>query len=222
MQADPTRQNPSHLELKIKERIQELSHREEIIWKQRSRIQWLAAGDKNTCFFHLRASMRKKKNNITRLKNSDGHATESLSEISQLTTSFYQHLYSSEGTDNIEEVLAAVPVKVTAAMNDKLIAPFNMEEVKVALFQMFPTKAPGPDGFPAHFFQRHWDLCGDELSAVVLRVLRGEDDPALINHTLLVLIPKVAKPEELGQFRSISLCNVIYKMASKVLANRLA
>jgi hypothetical protein len=33
-----------------------------------------------------------------------------------------------------------------------LDAPFEMKEVKAALFEMFPTKAPSPDGFPAHFF----------------------------------------------------------------------
>jgi hypothetical protein len=59
------------------------------------------------------------------------------------------------------------------------------------------------------------------VTKVVLRVLRGEDDPATINNTFLVLIAKVARPEELGQFRPISLCNVIYKITSKVAANRL-
>jgi len=90
-----------------------------------------------------------------------------------MATDFYKTLYRSEGTTDMDRVLNTVPVKVTAAMNEGLLAPFEKEEVKIALFQMFPTKAPGPDGMPAHFFQRHWELCGDEVTAVVLRVLRG-------------------------------------------------
>src|SRR4051794_39293344 len=107
------------------------------------------------------------------------------------------------------------------SMNDALLKPFEEGEVKTTLFQMFPTKAPGPNGFPAHFFQTHWDICGEEVTQAVLRVLKGEDSLEKINQNFIMLIPKVASPEELGQFRPISLCNVIYKIASKVLANRL-
>ena len=52
-------------------------------------------------------------------------------------------------------VLNTVPTKLTPEMNDQLLAPFTEKEVKEALFQMFPTKVPGPDGLPSHFFQRH-------------------------------------------------------------------
>ena len=102
-----------------------------------------------------------------------------------------------------------------------LIAPYEREEVKKALFQMFPTKSPGPDGFPLHFFQRHWDVCGVSVTDAILGILRGEESAECINDTLLVLIPKVSNPTLLSQFRPIRLCNVFYKIASKVLANRL-
>jgi len=82
-------------------------------------------------------------------------------------------MYTSEGVSDMERVLNFVPTKVSAEMNDMLRAPYSNEEVKAALFQMFPTKAPGPDGFPAHFFQRHWELCGTEVTKAVLRIVRG-------------------------------------------------
>ncbi|XP_071680070.1 uncharacterized protein [Lolium perenne] len=221
MREDTARVGPTHAELKTVERLTELAHREEIMWRQRSRVQWLAEGDKNTRFFHLRASQRKRKNKIERLRQTNGEMTDNPSLMASATNTFYKDLYRSEGTEDMEAVLDSVPVRVTEGMNEGLIAAISNREVKEALFQMFPTKAPGPDGLPAHFFQRHWGLCGGEVTEIVLRVLRGEDDPAAFNKTFIVLIPKVPKPEELGQFRPISLCNVIYKIASKVLANRL-
>ena len=119
------------------------------------------------------------------------------------------------------EVLQHVPVKVTTAMNEQLLAPYDEKEVKTALFQMFPTKAPGPDGFPVHFFQRHWDVFGTTVTKAVLGIVRGEESPACLNDTMLVLIPKVSNPTMPSQFRPIALRNVFYKIASKVLANRL-
>ena len=77
----------------------------------------------------------------------------------------------------MEEVLSTVPVKVTPEMNRTLLDPYKEREVKDALFQMFLTKALCPDGFLAHFFQRHWELCGKEVTAMVLKLLNGEEEP---------------------------------------------
>lgn len=71
----------------------------------------------------------------------------------------------------MDQILKHVPVKVTAAMNEQLLAPYDEKEVKTVLFQMFPTKAPGPDGFPAHFFQRHWDVRGTVVTKAVLGIV---------------------------------------------------
>ena len=69
----------------------ELNHREEIMWKQRSRIMWLAAGDKKTCFFHLRASQHRKKNRISRLKKPDGQFTKNEEEMGPWRRNFIRH-----------------------------------------------------------------------------------------------------------------------------------
>uniref|UniRef100_A0A8R7TMB4 Reverse transcriptase domain-containing protein n=1 Tax=Triticum urartu TaxID=4572 RepID=A0A8R7TMB4_TRIUA len=71
------------------------------------------------------------------------------------------------------------------------------------------------------FFQCHWKICGDEVTNVVLKTVEGTETAASINETVLVLIPKVKNPTLLSQFRPIILCNVLYKIASKVISNRL-
>ena len=86
---------------------------------------------------------------------------------------------------------------------------------------MGPTKAPGPNDMNALFYQKLWHVVGE---AVVIVVLDFLDDgimlPAL-NYTNIVLIPKVNNLEKISDFRPISLCNIIYKIISKILANRL-
>jgi hypothetical protein len=106
-------------------------------------------------------------------------------------------------------------------MGEMLERVYTAQEVEKALFQMGPGKAPGVDGFTAGFFQKHWCLLKNSVTAAVLGFLNGGDMPEVINRTILVLIPKVANPDELSNFRPISLCNVIYKLCSKVMANRL-
>jgi hypothetical protein len=60
-----------------------------------------------------------------------------------MTTSFSKLLYTFEGTKNMEAVLGTVPVKVTAEMNDKLIAPFSEMEIKEAILRCFRLRHQG-------------------------------------------------------------------------------
>jgi hypothetical protein len=146
LHTDPGRSVPTYEEKKVEERIAELGYREEIMWRQRARIQWLAEGDKNTRFFHHKASMRRKKNKIDKLTRADGSVCANVSELEQMAHDFYEDLYKSENTIGIEEVLSHVPRKVNGEMNETLNAAYTEEEVKTTLFQIFPSKAPGPDG----------------------------------------------------------------------------
>ena len=106
-------------------------------------------------------------------------------------------------------------------MNSNLIGSFSREEVELALKQMAPLKAPGPDGMPPIFFQKFWNTVGDDVVEAVLSCLNSGTILPGLNHTFITLIPKVKCPEYVTEFRPIALCNILYKLVSKVLANRL-
>ncbi|XP_050242446.1 uncharacterized protein LOC126691441 [Quercus robur] len=120
-----------------------------------------------------------------------------------------------------ERVLAGVQPVVSTSMNEALTCPYSREEVEVAIKQMAPLKASGPDGMPPLFYQTFWPNIGMEVSDAVLSCLNSSNLLKSINNTFITLIPKVNNPETVAQFRPISLCNVIYKILSKVIVNRL-
>lgn len=121
----------------------------------------------------------------------------------------------------MEEVNSCVPRRVTRDMNDALMAPYSGEEVWKALESIGDLKAPGVDGMPVVFYKNLWQLIGERVKHEILTVLNGGNIPDGWNDTLIVLIPKVKNPEKLKDLRPISLCTVLYKLVSKVIANRL-
>lgn len=71
------------------------------------------------------------------------------------------------------------------------------------------------------FYQTYWTDLGMDVTQVVLSCLNYGSFLKFINHTFITLIPKVQNPEWVSEFRPISLCNMIYKISSKVIANHL-
>ena len=110
---------------------------------------------------------------------------------------------------------------VSSSINAKLTKPYTREEVDIAIKNMAPMTAPGPDGMPPIFYRTFWLDIGLEVSNAVLSCLNSGTLLKSINLTFITLIPKVNNPESVTEFRPISLCNVIYKILSKVIANRL-
>ena len=98
---------------------------------------------------------------------------------------------------------------------------FHASEVQQALKQMASLTAPGPDGMSPIFYKTFWHIAGDDVTTVVLNTLNFGIVPEAINTTFISLIPKIKNPRKASDFRPISLCNVIYKLIAKVVANRL-
>lgn len=106
-------------------------------------------------------------------------------------------------------------------MNTSLLKSFRREEVEKALCLMAPLKSTGLEGFGAVFYQKDWKTAGAEVYATVLVILNEEGMSPNLNSTFIALIPKKSIVGCVNNFRPISLCNVLYKLVSKVLTNRL-
>ncbi|XP_057247591.1 uncharacterized protein LOC130589950 [Beta vulgaris subsp. vulgaris] len=205
----------------IDARMDEMESREEVYWRQRSRQDWLKYGDRNTKFFHAKAKQRQTRNSITKITDAGGIEYEEETEIAEVLTQHFETLFSANDCVEMDPVLEIIKEKVPTGLQEMLKAEYTREEVQEALSQMHPTKAPGPDGMCALFYQKFWDIVGLDVTEKVLDILNHGGDVRPLNHTHIVLIPKKKVCESPVDFRPISLCNVLYKLVSKVLANRL-
>jgi hypothetical protein len=155
------------------------------------------------------------------LKGMDGRIFNDQDSMAPIAEQYFQEIFRTSNPQSIAQVVENVRNTVTPVLNSALLQNFIEKEVHEALFQMHQTKAPGSDGMNALFFQKFWHIIGHDISNAVLDFLHSGQMLKSINFTHISLIPKITNPDRMSQFRPISLCNVLYKIISKVLAIRL-
>ena len=145
----------------VKREINELLHHEEVFWWRRARSIWLPDGDKNTKYFHQRASQRWRKNIIDGLHDSNRVWCTDTEGIATIADDYYKNLFTTSNNLNMDGVLASVEKVVTNDMAKSLVCTYTKDEIRVALFQMHPSKSPGLDDMSPFFFQNFgtlWDM----------------------------------------------------------------
>jgi hypothetical protein len=209
------------LENKLNQELSNILMQEERLWFQRSRAKWLHDGDRNTKYYHLKTINRRRKNKILMIRDEEGVWIEDEEHIRNMMRSFYMDLFKArEDLHPWDQTNLSFP-RLDHNVILKLGDDITNLEVKQAVFSMSPWKAPGPDGFPAGFYQNSWDVVGPLMCDFIKKAWKDLRLLEEINLTDICLIPKVEKPEFVNQFRPISLCNNIYKVMSKVMVNRL-
>ncbi|GAB2301430.1 hypothetical protein Dimus_039250 [Dionaea muscipula] len=103
----------------------------------------------------------------------------------------------------------------------RLVGSFCMKDVRDALWDIGENKSPGIDGFNALFFKRTWDFTGPLISAAVLHFFENPMMLKQANTTIIHLIPKIANPSRVKDFRPIACCTTIFKIISKMICKRL-
>ena len=192
---------------------------EEEFWRQRSRLVWLVAGDKNSGYFHAVAKGRGARNKISVLEDAAGTVLYEEELIAHEIVTYFQQIFSSDatGTDEAEiyaTIARAIKPCISREINDKLLETPTTTEIKKALFAIHPDKAPGPDGFSACFFQANWETVAVVISRDITEFFASGQLRPSINETHIRLIPKTTTSKRVAEYRPIALCNVTYKIIS--------
>ncbi|XP_013583433.1 PREDICTED: uncharacterized protein LOC106292388 [Brassica oleracea var. oleracea] len=224
MQIDQAQANDevsSEEELELKWRLCAAYREDEIYWRQKRRALWLKEGDRNTKYFHAKTKQRRARNRITKLKNSMGAWVETEEEIEQVAVEYFENIFATSNPSDFETSIRFITERVTNEINVMLTAPPSDAEIKDAVFAINPDKVPGPDGMTSLFNQRFWNHIGKDIMCIVREFFETGEFDERMNQTNICLIPKNERPANMAEFRPISLCNVSYKIISKILSARL-
>jgi len=186
---------------------------------QKSRLLWLKEGDANTKFYHNIMSSRRRANSIFSLSVNSA-IVEGAEGIQGLV---FNHFSS-----HFQFVAAERPCienlnfnKLNVGQCGELTKPFSVDEVKQAVWDCDSFKSPGPDGVNMGFVKDCWPELRDDFMRFLSAFHWNGKLSKGINNTFIALIPKIACPQRLNDFRPISMVGSLHKVLSKVLSNRL-
>ncbi|XP_031101755.1 uncharacterized protein LOC116005649 [Ipomoea triloba] len=143
----------SKLEHKLTAEYQDTLYQEELLWFQRSREEWIVSGDRNTKYYHAAASIRKARNTVVCLRNEEGEWMSDQVILQRHVRNYFIGLYTNDSAIRDVTLLEGEFPSVSQEDWRWFNSPLTQEEVRCALFDMAPFKAPRPDGLHAGFYQ---------------------------------------------------------------------
>ena len=129
---------------------------EEIFWRQKSRVQWIKEGERNTKFFHRSTIAHRNNNRIVKLTDQHGIERNTHEEMEKVLLQHFQKIAEEASEDRYqftEKFTQYIHKLVTREDNYNLNRPMNEDEVNEAIKEMQNGKAPGRDGFNVNFFK---------------------------------------------------------------------
>ncbi len=198
-----------------------LLRQQEIFWRQKSRVQWIQEGDRNTRFFHQSTVIRRHQNRIRAIRGEDGQLTEDPDTIQRILECFFRARWTEQTGDGSLVDIPMPQIRVSEEEIAALIRPVSEGEIRETVWSLVGDKAPGPDGFPPVFFRRYWSIVGQEVTEAIQQFFSTATMSRDWQRTFITLIPKRQDATEPEHFRPISLCSTLYKATTKILAVRL-
>jgi hypothetical protein len=193
---------------------------EEAKWAQRAKGKYIQEEGDNTKYFHLIANGKHRKKKIFQLEQDEGTIIGE-ENLRVFISEYYKGLFGAPPQNHftlLKDRIQDIP-QLAPKEKDLLSADFTESKVEEAVMQMKKNKAPGPDGFPAEFYQVFWDTIKDDMMAMFYQ-LQARDLPLFrLNFGIITLLPKKEDASHIKQYRPICLLNVSFKIFTKVGAN---
>lgn len=187
--------------------------------KQKLKIRWVVDGDENSRLFHGFINNNKRKNRINRLIINIEWCSDPI-KIKAEAFRFFQSKFQ-EAWPSRPKFQSNLFNKISLIEKSNLEMPITIQEIKDVVWACRNDKSPGPDGFTFKFINKYWDIqLGDIASVVKYFERHGKIDPSC-NSSFISLIPKIKDPQQLNDYRPISLIGCIYKIIAKIHAVRL-
>jgi len=149
--------------------------------------------------------------------------------LGRVAENYFATIFTIFNPSCFDQILHGIHRVVDEDENDAMGSEFLASEVQQALSQMAPLNTLGRDGMSPIFYKSFWHIVGEDVTFVVLKALNTGCVLESLNTTFISLIPKIKNLNLfiyfiylfIFDFRPISLCNVIYKLIAKVVANHL-
>ena len=179
-----------NLEKTLLKEYNQILQQEEIFWAQKSRCNWINFGDRNTSYFHTKTIIRRQRNKIGCLKDSSNNWVWEEDQLKKLAVDFYKHLFTGDEVPNDEISFFSAFPDLENSHSSGLLEKVSDEEIRKAVFDMKPLKAPGPDGFQPYFFQTQWSVVGGDLCRFIKEVFANKQEVAEVNYHTWCSFPK--------------------------------
>ncbi|GJV18249.1 putative RNA-directed DNA polymerase, eukaryota, reverse transcriptase zinc-binding domain protein [Tanacetum coccineum] len=206
--------------LELKRKLLDINEMEAKDNLQKSKLKWAVEGDENSKFFHGIINKRRSQLAIRGIFVDGIWCTEP----GIIKDAFLNHFGAQfqEPAAHRFKINFDFPKRVSQDQLDKLERHVSCDEIRSVVWNCGDNKSPGPDGYTFDFFKEYWDLIGTDFCEAVESFFLNGSFPKGCNSSFIALIPKVVDAKFVNDFRPISLIGCVYKVVTKILANRLA
>lgn len=187
-------------------------------YRQRAKKHWATQGDRNTSYFHHAVFKRKRRNPIVAVKDVNDNILHDPDDIATEFVNYFQTIFRTSSTNNNMSIPNSTHPEESQDFTNSIP---DKQEIWEILKAMKKNASSGPDGFNVVFYLAACSWIGDDVTALIRNFYITGTLPSHLNDTHIALIPQKMTCLLPSDYRPISLCNVIYKLIAKSLANRL-